>query len=75
MQRTVVDALNSLPERSRSVRDLRTWVGYRQTDLAYERQARLAGDPKYSFTKLVKLALAGVINFSYRPLQLLLVLE
>lgn len=74
MRRSVVNVLNSLPERNRFVRGLRTWVGYRQTGLAYERQARQAGEPKYTFGKLLKLALDGVINFSYRPLQLLMIL-
>lgn len=72
MRRDVVRALNALPERSRFVRGLRTWVGYRQVGLAYERQARLAGEPKYTFRKLLKLALDGIINFSYQPLQLIL---
>jgi dolichol-phosphate mannosyltransferase len=69
MRREVVDALNELPERNRFIRGLRTWVGFRQTGLTYERQARYAGDPKYTFRKLFKLAADGIINFSYRPLQ------
>jgi dolichol-phosphate mannosyltransferase len=74
MRREVVDAINSLSERNRFIRGVRTWVGYRQTGLAYERQARFAGEPKYTFQKLVKLGLDGVINFSYRPLQFILLL-
>jgi len=69
MRREVVDALNELPERNRFIRGLRTWVGFRQTGLAYERQARYAGEPKYTFRKLFKLAGDGIINFSYRPLH------
>jgi polyisoprenyl-phosphate glycosyltransferase len=71
MSGAVVDAINALPERNRFVRGLRTWVGYRQTGLAYERAARFAGDSKYPFSKLLKLAADGIINFSYRPLQLI----
>jgi len=67
---TALEALNSLPERNRFVRGLRTWVGYRQTGLIYERHSRQAGEPKYTFSKLVRLALDGIINFSYKPLQL-----
>lgn len=74
MRREVVGALNSLPERNRFVRGLRTWVGYRQTGMSYEREARFAGDPKYTFRKLLKLALDGIINFSYQPLQMILLL-
>ena len=42
--------MNDLPERNRFVRGLRTWIGYRQTGLAYERAARFAGEPKYTFS-------------------------
>ena len=73
MSRPVLDALNSLPERNRFVRGLRTWVGYRQTGLAYERQARQVGEPKYTFAKLFRLAMDGIVNFSYKPLQLVMV--
>jgi dolichol-phosphate mannosyltransferase len=69
MSRRVVDALNQLPERSRFIRGLRTWVGFRQTGFTYEREARCAGEPKYTLARLIRLALDGVINFSQRPLQ------
>jgi polyisoprenyl-phosphate glycosyltransferase len=72
MRGEVVDAINGLPERNRFVRGLRSWVGFRQTGLAYERQARFAGEPKYTFTKLLKLAADGIVNFSYRPLQFIM---
>ena len=72
MRQEVVEAINNLPERNRFVRGLRTWVGFRQTGLAYERQARFAGGPKYTFQKLLKLAADGIINFSYRPLQFIM---
>lgn len=74
MRREVVDALNQLPERNRFVRGLRTWVGYRQTGMAYERSARYAGEPKYTLGKLLRLAMDGVVNFSYRPLQAIMFL-
>jgi dolichol-phosphate mannosyltransferase len=74
MRGEVVQAINSLPERNRFVRGLRTWVGYRQTGLAYERAARYAGEPKYTFRKLFRLASDGIINFSYRPLQAIMLL-
>jgi polyisoprenyl-phosphate glycosyltransferase len=70
MDRVVVDWLNSLPERNRFVRGLRSWIGYRQIGIPYERQMRLAGEVKYTFQKLLRLAFDGIINFSYRPLQI-----
>lgn len=72
MRAEVVDAINRLPERNRFVRGLRSWVGFRQTGLIYERRARFAGEPKYTFAKLLKLAADGIVNFSYRPLQFIM---
>lgn len=69
MDRRVVAALRALPERNRFVRGIRSWVGFRQTGLAYERDARYAGEVKYTFSKLVRLALDGLIAFSYAPLR------
>jgi len=71
MSRRCLDALNALPERSRFIRGLRAWVGFKQIGLVYERQARFAGEPKYTLRKLVDLALDGIINFSARPLRLI----
>lgn len=70
MDRAVVDWLNTMPERNRFVRGLRSWIGYRQIGIPYERHRRLAGEVKYTFRKLLRLAFDGIINFSYRPLQL-----
>jgi dolichol-phosphate mannosyltransferase len=69
MDRTVVNLLRSMPERNRFVRGIRSWVGLRQTGMPYERQARNAGRPKYSFGRLMLLALDGLISFSYTPLR------
>lgn len=69
MDRRVVDALNRLPERGRFVRGLRTFVGFRQVGVSYERDARYAGVPKYTLRKLAGLALDGVVNFSGFPVR------
>jgi polyisoprenyl-phosphate glycosyltransferase len=71
MDRTVVDLLCRMPERNRFVRGIRSWVGFRQVGLAYERHARHAGRPKYTFRKLVYLALDGLVSFSMLPLRLI----
>lgn len=70
MDRKVVDVLTHLPERIRFVRGLRTFVGFRQIGLRYERAAREAGEPKYTFRKLMGLAVDGLISFSSYPLHL-----
>ena len=71
MRKNVVDAINSLPERNRFVRGLRSWVGYKQIGLAYERNPRYAGKSKYNMSKLMKLAFYGIFSFSYVPLQIM----
>jgi dolichol-phosphate mannosyltransferase len=71
MDRRCVDVLNSLPEKNRFVRGLRSWAGFRQTACVYERAARAAGEPKYPFHKLVKLAMDGIFNFSTAPLSMI----
>jgi len=74
MDRRVLDALTSLPERNRLVRGLGSWVGFKQVGLAYEREARFAGKTKYTFKKLVSRAMDGLISFSYQPIRLATVL-
>jgi dolichol-phosphate mannosyltransferase len=70
MDRKVVEALKALPEKIRFVRGLRTYVGFRQIGVCYERAARLAGQPKYTFRKLMGLAMDGLVSFSSYPLRL-----
>jgi dolichol-phosphate mannosyltransferase len=69
MDRSAVDLLNGLPERGRFVRGLRTWVGLKQVGVEYERDARWAGVPQYTFKSLVRLAMDGLVNFSSLPLR------
>jgi polyisoprenyl-phosphate glycosyltransferase len=69
MDRRVVNALKALPERNRFLRGLRSWIGFAQIGVEYERQARLAGTPKYTLGKLLGLALSGYIGFSALPLR------
>ncbi len=70
LDRRVVDALGTLGERGRFLRGLRSWVGFRQVGIEYEREARYAGAPKYGVRKLVRLALSGYVGFSSMPLRL-----
>lgn len=70
MDRVVVDTIIAMPESNRFVRGLRSWAGFRQFGLEYERDKRHSGDVKYTLSKLIKLALNGIFSFSYFPLQL-----
>ncbi len=70
LDRTVVQLLKSLPERNKFLRGLRSWAGFSQASIEYERDPRYAGEPKYTFWKLVKLAVDGVVSYSYVPLRI-----
>jgi polyisoprenyl-phosphate glycosyltransferase len=69
LDRSALTLLNSLPEQQRFVRGLRTWIGLKQTGVKYERAARQAGKPAYTFRALVKLAMDGLVSFSSVPLR------
>jgi dolichol-phosphate mannosyltransferase len=69
MDRRVVDQLVAMPERNRFLRGMRTWAGFRQVGVPYERGARAAGSPQYTWRKLFQLGLDGVLSFSHVPLR------
>ncbi len=74
LDRRVVDAVLALSEQRTFLRGLRSWVGFRQEPLPYERPARFAGTPAYTFAKLRRLAVDGIVVCSSRPLRLASVL-
>ncbi|MEO8772231.1 MAG: glycosyltransferase family 2 protein [Ferruginibacter sp.] len=69
ISRRVVKQLNNLPEESRYLRGLRSWVGFKQVGLEYERDKRAGGETKYSLRSLFKLAFNGIFNFSEFPIR------
>lgn len=69
MDRKVVEALKSLPERRRFMKGLFAWVGFRQATIPYARDPRLAGETKFSGWKLWNFALEGITSFSTAPLR------
>ena len=70
MDRKVVDALNRMGEQHRFLRGMAAWVGFRQIGLPYKRDARAAGETKYPFRKMFRLAMDAVCSFSLAPLKL-----
>lgn len=70
MDRSVVDALSSMREKHRFPRAMVAWVGFRQSGVTYRRAARIAGETKYPFRKMFRLALNAITGFSYFPLQI-----
>lgn len=69
MDRKVVKALSQMREQKRFMRGLSVWVGFKQTGVAYKRDARKAGETKYPLKKMLKFAMDGITAFSYVPLQ------
>jgi polyisoprenyl-phosphate glycosyltransferase len=69
MDRKVVDVMNNMRERHRFLRGMSAWVGFKQIGVEYKRAARVAGETKYPFRKMFRLAVNAVTGFSYFPLQ------
>lgn len=69
MDRQVVDQLNAMPERTRFIRGLRSWIGFKQIDVLYDRDRRHDGESKYSVARLARLGLDGIFGFSAAPLK------
>lgn len=69
IDRKVVEALRAMPEKNRFVRGMVSWAGFKQIPLEYERKERFAGETKYPFKKMLKLALDGILSFSAKPVK------
>jgi glycosyltransferase involved in cell wall biosynthesis len=70
LDRRVVEALKALPERTRFMKGLFAWVGFRQTGVEYVRAPRAAGTTKWKFWKLWNFALDGITASSTVPLRI-----
>ncbi|MDJ0509016.1 MAG: glycosyltransferase family 2 protein [Crocosphaera sp.] len=69
LDRRVVDALKKMPERTRFMKGLFAWVGFKQTYIVYDRPNRLQGTTKWNYWKLWNFALDGITSFSLLPLK------
>ena len=69
MDKKVVNIINKMPEKARYLRGMVAWVGYRYTFVDFDRPERLHGKTGYTLTKMVKLAMDGLFNFSLLPLR------
>jgi dolichol-phosphate mannosyltransferase len=72
LDRKALAYLRSMREHSRFVRAMTSWVGFRQTGVPYRRQARKAGETKYTVRKMVHLAIDAITGYSTLPLKLAL---
>src|SRR6202795_2472566 len=70
IDRKVLEAFRAMPERDRFVRGMFAWLGFRQTEVTFHRLPRLAGETKYPFWRMLRLAVNGALSFSDAPLRL-----
>ena len=70
MKRKMVDAIVAMSEYNRFSKGIFGWVGFRTKWVSYENVERVAGETKWSFWKLFKYALNGIISFSQAPLSI-----
>jgi glycosyltransferase involved in cell wall biosynthesis len=71
LDRQAVEEFNRFSERNRFIPGLRSWIGFQQRMVHYDRSDRAAGAPKQTLQRLVRYALDGVFSFSYKPLRLM----
>jgi dolichol-phosphate mannosyltransferase len=72
VDRRALDAFRSMRERNRYVRGMFSWIGFRQVGVPFQREERFAGETKYPFSKLLRLAVDGIVSFSAYPLRITL---
>ncbi|NOY14933.1 MAG: glycosyltransferase family 2 protein [bacterium] len=68
LDRKVVDVLNRLPEHSRFLRGLTSWVGFKQAFVYFDRNKRQYGQTHYPLSKMISFAVEGLTSFSTKPL-------
>jgi dolichol-phosphate mannosyltransferase len=71
MDRIVMDALYTAPERNTSLLALIQWMGFEQAQIVYTKEARRAGVSKWTFFKRIKLVVDSFVSFSYMPIRLM----
>ena len=69
LDRKALDAILAMPERNRFLRGMTVWVGFTQTAVPYARDARYAGETKYTFGRMLRFSLDAISSFSWLPLQ------
>ena len=74
MDRRALDAMLCMPERNRFLRGMSVWVGFTQTAVPFVREARAAGETKYTLRKMLRFSFDAITSFSHAPLQWAMVL-
>ena len=69
LDRRALEALRAMRERNRYLRGMTVWVGFTQSAVPYMRDARYAGETKYTVRKMLRFSLDAISSFSHVPLQ------
>jgi glycosyltransferase involved in cell wall biosynthesis len=69
LDRKVIDAYNAIPEKNTSFLAMILWLGFRQTTIAYVKEARAAGKSKWTFARKIKLLVDSIVSFSFAPIR------
>lgn len=70
VDKKIISVLKQMPEQDKFLRGQIAWAGFKQTFIEYDRDKRLSGEPGYTFSKLLKLAMDGIFSFSTVPLRM-----
>ena len=70
VDKSIIREFNQMHEKGKYIRGLVSWIGFKQVPFYYEREARFAGETKYPFSKMIKLATTSLLYFSTKPLRL-----
>ncbi|MBW4486564.1 MAG: glycosyltransferase family 2 protein [Trichocoleus desertorum ATA4-8-CV12] len=69
LDRRVIDALKQMPERTRFMKGLFAWVGFKQAAVFYDRPQRYKGTTTWNYWRLWNFAVDGITSFSFLPLK------
>lgn len=70
VDKNIIKEFNRMREKGKYIRGLIAWMGFKQVPFYYEREARFAGETKYSLSKMIKLATTSMLYFSKKPLKI-----
>jgi glycosyltransferase involved in cell wall biosynthesis len=70
LDRKVVDAINAMPERTRFMKGIFAWVGFRQVGIPYDQEERQFGETSFNLMRLLRFAFDGLVAFSDLPLRM-----
>jgi len=70
LDRKVVDAINAMPERTRFMKGIFAWVGFRQVGIPYDQEERQFGETSFNLMRLLRFAFDGLVAFSDMPLRI-----